>query len=75
MFLLQAYLQRKNSCFHSLPYEPTLPSSITIEYKVNPFFRCEHPDVITAAEGYANRSLITPLEVFTVLREWKNNYK
>lgn len=51
----------------------TLPSTISAEMSFNPFFRCEQPDVIRAAEEYAQRSLSSSVEVFTVLRKWKNS--
>lgn len=51
---------------------PTLPSTLLQEKKINPFLRCDVPDVILAAENHAGRRLTTPVDVFTSLREWKN---
>ena len=51
---------------------PTLPSTLFIEKKINPFLRCAIPNVIAAAENHAERKLACPAEVFTCLREWKN---
>lgn len=53
---------------------PTLPSSIGIEQKINPFLRCEIPNVHRAAEYHAQKRLYTPIEVFAVLRYWKDNF-
>lgn len=52
----------------------TLPSTLGEEKRVNPFLRCREPDVVRAAEAYANRKLSSDVEVFAVLREWKNNF-
>jgi len=55
--------------------QPTLPSSIGQELSCNPFLRARHPDVAQAAALWAQRALTNPVEVFTVLREWKNNFR
>lgn len=53
--------------------EPTLPSSIATELAVNPFMRCDAPDVISAAraQGAADGS---GAAVLGALREWKNGF-
>ena len=51
----------------------SLPSTLTLEKRINPFLRCEHPAVIASAESYANKRLTTPAAVFSALRTWKNN--
>ena len=43
---------------------PTLPSTIELEKRVNPFLRCRHEDVKSAAERRAGRLLSTPAAVF-----------
>lgn len=53
---------------------PTLPSSIGIERQINPFLRCEIPEVHRAAENRAQKRLQTPTEVFAVLRCWKDTF-
>jgi hydroxyacylglutathione hydrolase len=52
---------------------PTLPSTIARERAVNPFMRCDAPDVIDAAlaRGAADRS---GSAVLGALREWKNRF-
>lgn len=52
----------------------TVPAKLGPEKKTNPFLRTAIPEVIKAAEQHAGRSLKNPVEVFTVLREWKNNF-
>lgn len=55
--------------------QPSLPSTISAEKKVNPFLRCDVSEVMQSASAHAQRELSNPIEVFTVLREWKNNFK
>ncbi|SES80391.1 hydroxyacylglutathione hydrolase [Nitrosomonas marina] len=54
--------------------KPTLPSTIAMEKACNPFLRCNHPEIIRTASLYAGKKLHEPLDVFTALREWKNNF-
>lgn len=54
--------------------QPTLPSSMEQEKKINPFLRCEEPKVIEAAERYAGEKLLNASSVFETLRKWKNVY-
>lgn len=51
---------------------PTVPATLELELQTNPFLRTNHPDVINAAQKQAGRTLSNKVEVFTVLREWKN---
>lgn len=53
---------------------PTLPSSISIELKINPFLRCQEPTVIRSAEAHAGQPLHEPAAVLAILREWKNSF-
>ena len=53
---------------------PTLPSSIDREQQVNPFLRCEQPEVVASALGQGATDS-SPVAVFTALREWKNNFR
>jgi len=52
--------------------QPTVPSTIALECATNPFLRCEQALVKAAAEAHAGRALLTAVEVFAVLREWKS---
>ena len=54
---------------------PTLPSTIAVERRVNPFLRCARPDVRGAAERHAGRPLAASAEVFAVLRGWKDGFR
>jgi hydroxyacylglutathione hydrolase len=55
--------------------QPSLPSQITVERQVNPFLRCEAPEVRAAASAHAGRSLERPDEVFGTLRAWKDQFR
>lgn len=54
---------------------PSLPSLLSDEKKTNPFLRCDVPDVIIAAEAHADCKLRIPVEVFGVLRKWKDGFR
>jgi hydroxyacylglutathione hydrolase len=54
---------------------PTLPSTIELEKRVNPFLRCRHEDVKSAAERRAGRLLSTPAAVFAEIRSWKDTFR
>ena len=54
--------------------QPTLPSSLAVERLINPFLRCEQQSVIDSAISINKANINSPLEVFTVLRNWKNNF-
>jgi len=54
--------------------QPTLPSSIGLERRINPFLRCDAPEVVASARGQGAAS-DEPLAVFTTLREWKNRFR
>jgi hydroxyacylglutathione hydrolase len=55
--------------------DPTLPSTMGLEIRVNPFLRCADPAVVAAAESHAGKSLNGPAEVFGVLRAWKDQFR
>lgn len=52
---------------------PTLPTTVAVELEINPFLRCNEPEVIASAmqHGAASKSA---LDVFTALRMWKNRF-
>lgn len=54
---------------------PTLPSTISLELRTNPFFRTAQKDVISAAAAHSGMPVNSPVAVFANLREWKNNFK
>ena len=54
--------------------EPTLPSRLGRERRVNPFLRCREAAVRTAAERWAGMRLQDPVEVFAAVRRWKDGF-
>jgi hydroxyacylglutathione hydrolase len=54
---------------------PSLPSTLGLEIRVNPFLRCDDPTVVAAAESHAGKALKEPAEVFGVLRAWKDRFR
>ncbi|SFG42366.1 hydroxyacylglutathione hydrolase [Neptunomonas qingdaonensis] len=54
--------------------QPTLPSNIAQELKINPFMRSNNQQVQIAAQGYKKTSINSELDTFTAIREWKNNF-
>jgi hydroxyacylglutathione hydrolase len=55
--------------------DPSLPTTLNLEIKVNPFLRCDKPSVRSAAETHAGKVLAEPFEVFAVLRAWKDQFR
>ena len=55
--------------------EATVPSHIRRERNVNPFLRCDQQSVKQAAEARAGRGLPSSIEVFAVIREWKDGFR
>lgn len=54
---------------------PTLPSTIGLEKRVNPFLRSRHENVKLAAERRAGRPLSDPAAVFAEIRSWKDTFR
>lgn len=54
--------------------QPTLPSTIGLERRINPFMRCDLPTLAAAAHAQGATSE-DPVAVFAALREWKNTYR
>ena len=54
---------------------PTLPSTIGLEKRVNPFLRSRHENVKLSAERRAGRVLPTPVAVFAEIRSWKDTFR
>ena len=53
---------------------PTLPSTLGLECEINPFLRCDQPDVVHAAEAHSGQSLNDRVEVFATVRAWKDGF-
>jgi hydroxyacylglutathione hydrolase len=54
---------------------PSLPSTLGLEVRVNPFLRCDNPAVMAAAARHAGRPLGDAADVFGVLRAWKDQFR
>jgi hydroxyacylglutathione hydrolase len=55
---------------------PTLPSTIDLERRVNPFLRAAQPAVRRAAEAWCGSVIPrADVDVFTCLRRWKDGFK
>jgi hydroxyacylglutathione hydrolase len=53
--------------------QPTVPSSLGMEKRTNPFLRYDQPSVVAAAEQFSGRTLQNPAEVFGAVRFWKDS--
>ncbi len=54
--------------------QPTLPSSIALELRINPFLRVREPQVVQAARTF-DAGAHDDAGVLGALREWKNQFK
>lgn len=54
--------------------EISLPSSIGLELKTNPFLRCNELSVNEILQERDGRSQRTPVEAFAALRSWKDSF-
>ena len=54
---------------------PTVPSTIAEELETNPFLRCEKSAVVSTAEAKAGLDLPTAVDVFAVIRGWKDGWQ
>jgi hydroxyacylglutathione hydrolase len=55
--------------------EPTVPSTLSEEHHTNPFLRCHVDAVKKAAEHHSGQVLSTDVEVFAVVRSWKDGWQ
>ncbi len=55
--------------------EPTLPSTIGRERRVNPFLRASVPAVRDAVERQTGERLTDDVAVFAAIRRWKDSYR
>lgn len=54
---------------------PTVPSTIDEELETNPFLRCHQSAVIAAAESWSGLDVPTDVDVFTIIRSWKDGWR
>ncbi|WP_018416457.1 hydroxyacylglutathione hydrolase [Teredinibacter turnerae] len=52
----------------------TLPTTVGKELKINPFLRCDQPEVIKQVEALTGKTMTSRLQTFTVLRQWKDSF-
>ena len=52
----------------------SLPSSINLENRINPFLRTSVNQVKENAENYANKQNLQPVEILAAIRDWKDNF-
>ena len=53
---------------------PSLPSTIAVERRINPFLRSDEPAVQDAAARRAGNTLASRVEVFAAVRRWKDEF-
>lgn len=53
---------------------PTIPTNIAEQKKINPFMRLDSPEVIAYCEARSGKQNLERLELFTILREAKDNF-
>ncbi len=54
--------------------KPTLPSSLELEQRTNPFLRCIQPEISQSINKHWGQSWQGEQELFTALRRWKDNF-
>jgi len=54
--------------------ELTIPTTIEIEKKINPFLRSHERAVQTSAKQFDNNAQATNLDTFTIIRRWKDQF-
>lgn len=59
---------------NALGQQCTIPASLALEKRSNPFLRCEMPSVTNAASQHAGKTLASPVAVFSELRAWKDQF-
>lgn len=52
--------------------QPTLPSTLLLEKKINPFLRVSEPAIIKNVELKTGLKLTNSVDVFAEMRQWKN---
>jgi len=54
---------------------PTLPSTIGLERRINPFLRSRQTTVRAAAEKQTGHTLDAAVDVFAAVRRWKDGFR
>lgn len=53
---------------------PSVPSTLALEKRINPFLRCDEAAVKSAAARRAGEALPSRVEVFAAVRRWKDEF-
>ena len=56
-------------------HEPTIPTTLGLETRINPFLRTRLPSVREAATAHAGQAPADDAAAFAVVREWKNGFR
>lgn len=59
---------------HRLNNQPTVPATLEVEKKTNPFLRYRTANVKAAAETHAHTTFTNPVDVFAEIRRWKDTW-
>lgn len=54
--------------------QPTLPTSLTTERRINPFLRTREANVIRAAQAFSTQAH-DEVSIFAAVRQWKNEFQ
>jgi len=59
--------------------QSTIPSTIAVEKKINPFLRCSQQTIQSSAQQYSTQpntetAVLNELATFTAIRQWKNEF-
>jgi len=52
----------------------TIPTSIMLEKKINPFLRCASATLLASASEFSNNNVTDKLQAFSIIRAWKDNF-
>jgi hydroxyacylglutathione hydrolase len=55
--------------------EATVPSTIGLEKRTNPFLRYREPAVLRSLQSAGRLENDEPVAAFAALREWKNSFR
>jgi len=54
--------------------QPTVPATLAIELKTNPFLRCHLQEVQQSASEYSGENVSDPIKTFQIIRQWKDQF-
>jgi len=71
--MLQARIEKTRLL--RLAGQSTVPATLEMERRTNPFLRCAIPTVVANTERHTGHSLAPGLETFAALRRWKDQWR